>query len=83
VLAADVTLASLSELLSDQRLVSGAVPLIVDGDGRLVAYPYSQSLREGTPSTRLPKVADLDSDWLADAYRRHRDGTAQVAGSGA
>ena len=83
VLAADVTLASLSALLSDQRLVPGAVPLIVDGDGRLVAYPYSQSLDEGMPSTRLPEVADLDSDWLADAYRRHRDGTAQAAGSGA
>jgi adenylate cyclase len=83
VLGADVTLASLSELLTDQRLMHGAVPLIVDGRERLVAYPYAQNLRPGSASTQLPRVSDLAADWLVDAYSRYRDGSARVTGSGA
>lgn len=82
VLGADITLASLSDLLSDQRLVPGAVPLIIGGDDRLLAYPFAQTLRPGTDHDRLPRVDDLEARWLADAYQRYRDGHARIVTAG-
>ena len=83
VLGADITLASLSELLSDQRLIPGAVPLIVGGDDRLLAYPFAQTIRPGTETKELPRVDDLEARWLRQAYHSYHDGRARIATAGA
>ncbi len=84
VLGADIALGDLSGFLSSRHLAEGGVPLIVNGSGQLVAYPYALELTEPATAEKgaLPRVTDLKADWLVNAYRGLHDGTARVHNNG-
>lgn len=84
VLGIDIALEDLSGFLSDLTLAEGSVPLIIDGGGQLVAYPFALEFRARTDADAdaLPRVDDLKADWLADAYRGLRDGSALMRSNG-
>ena len=84
VLGADIALQDLSGFLSDRNLAEGSVPLIIDDDGQLVAYPFALELRKGADeeTDSLPRISDLEAEWLRDAYQGLRDGTAHIRNNG-
>ncbi len=45
IVGVDITLESLSEFLAEQRIVGAGFAMIVDEQGRLIAYPYQLKLR--------------------------------------
>jgi adenylate cyclase len=84
VLGIDIALQDLSGFLSDLTLAEGSVPLIIDGSGQLVAHPFALEFRAWTDADAdaLPHVGDLKADWLSDAYRGLRDGSALMRSNG-
>lgn len=77
VVAADISLADLSDFLSEQKHGSRGVALIIDKSDHVIAYPHQ--LR-GKPATqtddssnnRLLTLAELEKDWLNDAYQAYQ-----------
>ena len=59
VIAADLTLASLSQTLAKHRVTAGTEIVLLDPQGNTVAYPDSQRLITDTQSARLIKARDL------------------------
>lgn len=85
VLGADITLESLSEFLAEQSIARGVVAMIVDEEGRLVAFPYQLRLRGDRAQTapdELPEVGDLTDTWIADAYQALRSGAVERTRTG-
>ncbi|WP_201215529.1 adenylate/guanylate cyclase domain-containing protein [Halochromatium roseum] len=52
VVGVDISLNSLSQFLSGQRIARGGIALIVDADRQLIAFPESIELRQGAVAAR-------------------------------
>lgn len=77
VVGADVTLASISRFLGSLSIGKTGTALIVDDQGRVIAHPSEQLLRENDGQTRLTQVADLNDPIINRAFDRY-----QVEGHG-
>jgi class 3 adenylate cyclase len=74
----DITLAELSSFLADLELGANGRALIVDGAGRLVAFPDPARIVEGSDGDYRPaQMATIGDPVLVEAYDRTR-----VAGAG-
>ncbi|MEA3638523.1 MAG: cache domain-containing protein [Lamprobacter sp.] len=79
VVGVDISLTSLSRLLSEQRIARGGIALIVGADRQLIAFPQSLQLRQGAGRAGtgvdpgLPRVDDLGTAWLVEAYQQGAD----------
>lgn len=75
VVGVDIALRSLSELLATQQLARGSIALIVDGAGRLIAFPPSLQLAPAAAGqdSELPMIDDLQARWVVDAFRLRTD----------
>lgn len=85
VLGVDIALQGLSDFLAEQPLAKGAVAMIVDGQDRLVAYPYRLKLTEraaGASKEALPLVSDLASPALVRAYEALKSGAGATQSAG-
>ena len=81
VVGVDISLGSLSQFLTEQRVARGGVALIVDAEGRLIAIPRTLKVRPDAPATgALPSVDDLQRRWLVDAYHHHGANTLRTSG---
>lgn len=74
VVAADVTLGGIADFLSEQEVADEVAVFVVDGQDRLIAYPYQLGLDQplDDPNTRLPQVDALPQDWIRQAYAVYR-----------
>lgn len=57
----DVKLESISRFLSKQKISENGVALIINADGKLIAYPGSK--------TQLKSIHEIEQPWLASAYQ--------------
>ncbi|MBK5930029.1 cache domain-containing protein [Halochromatium salexigens] len=81
VVGVDISLGSLSQFLTEQRVARGGVALIVDAEGRLIAVPRALKLRPDAPETgELPSVDNLQQRWLVDAYHHRGADTLLTSG---
>ncbi|MBT2294404.1 HD domain-containing phosphohydrolase [Pseudomonas fluorescens] len=79
VIAADLTLASLSQTLAKHRVTAGTEIVLLDPQGNTVAYPDSHRLIADTQSARLSKARDL-SPAIAAALEDNTDTPRLEAG---
>jgi class 3 adenylate cyclase len=77
VIGADVTLASISRFLGRLSIGKTGLALIVDNQGRVIAHPSEQLLRDNDGKARLTQVADLNDPIVSRAFDRY-----QVEGHG-
>lgn len=81
VVGVDISLGSLSQFLTEQRVARGGIALILDAERRLIAIPRTLKLRSGAPASgALPSVDDLQMRWLVDAYHHHGANTLRTSG---
>ncbi|MEA3640640.1 MAG: cache domain-containing protein [Lamprobacter sp.] len=82
VVGVDIALRSLSELLAPQQLARGSIALVVDGTGRLIAFPPSLKLAPDTAGqdSELPMIDDLQARWVVDAFRLRTDARTGTSG---
>jgi len=75
VVAADVTLQGMSDFLSSQPIAEDVAIFVVDDQDRLVAYPYQLNLDPATNTGDgpLPRVQELQQDWIQDAYANYTE----------
>ncbi|MBK1619066.1 hypothetical protein CKO42_11610 [Lamprobacter modestohalophilus] len=67
VVGVDISLNSLSQFLSGQRIARGGIALIVGADRQLIAFPESVELRQGAGSGTAAVDADLSAVDAASA----------------
>lgn len=73
IIGVDLTLASLSRFLSSLSIGRSGVALIVDDQGRIVAHPDADLVREAADgSLRLAGVGDLGDAVIQRAFDRYR-----------
>lgn len=73
VIGADVKLESLSRFLAKLRIGKSGFAFIVDGQGRLIAHPSADLVKESAEGEiRLTRVADLDDPVASQAFDRFR-----------
>jgi adenylate cyclase len=81
VVGIDISLASLSNFLTEQRIARGGVALIVGAGGRLIAYPHDVELRaDARAGEQLPTVDDLRETWIAEAYHQDQSEHRRISG---
>ena len=73
VVAADITLESLSRFLTAQPVGTHGVAIIVDGAGNIVAAPERPGDAEMTARLRARRLADLQMPAITEAWRNYRD----------
>ncbi len=66
----DISLARINLFVEDESLGDGAVMLILNQEGRLIAYPNRLASRStGENSLALTPVTELSQQWLGEAYQ--------------
>lgn len=74
VIAADITLENMTEVLSRREISPSAELILSDIDGNVVAYDDPQKLifADGQGKRKMAKVDQLDSPILADLYKKKK-----------
>lgn len=73
VVGADVTLESISQFLGGLTIGKTGQAVIVDDQGRLIAHPKAELIREdGDGKPRLARVSDLKDPIISRAFDRYR-----------
>lgn len=75
VVAADITLDSMSAFLKRQRIGQAGIAFIVDEQEQVVAFPDpGKSVRQDGLTVSLPTIEDLDLPYVSEAFRRKHEG---------
>src|SRR5262245_55522192 len=72
VLAVDIELATLCAFLKQLSIGVSGKALIIDRDGRVVAYPSDKWLPADRPEVKAPMLDELDDEVLTRVYNRLR-----------
>jgi adenylate cyclase len=73
VIGVDITLASLSKFLADLKIGKTGRAMIIDGDGRIVAYPRAERIvRQSGSEAITARVDEIGDAPAAAAYDRFR-----------
>jgi adenylate cyclase len=83
VLGTDITLETMSEFLSQQKIGHHSTVLVIDDNGYVIAHPHHLDPKPSVlDETGLVRISDLGIPWIEDAYAEVLDADSQSRASG-